>query len=64
MPCAKFSGARIQIARTRHLLVNETNTNQLRGNFEMTKFFSIAAAFALFAPIATAVLMQASQIVA
>jgi hypothetical protein len=30
----------------------------------MTKFFSIAAAFALFAPIAAAVLMQASQIVA
>lgn len=30
----------------------------------MTKIFSIAAAFALVAPIAAAVLMQASQIVA
>jgi hypothetical protein len=38
--------------------------NKTEGIFEMTKFFSIAAAFALFAPIAAAVLMQASQIVA
>jgi hypothetical protein len=30
----------------------------------MTKIASIAAAFALFAPIATIVLMQAAQIVA
>jgi len=30
----------------------------------MTKFFSIAAAFVLFAPVAAALLLQASQIVA
>lgn len=30
----------------------------------MTKLLSAAAAFALFAPIATAILMQAAQIVA
>lgn len=30
----------------------------------MTKLFSIAAAFVLFAPVAVAALMQASQIVA
>ena len=30
----------------------------------MTKVFSIAAAFVLFAPVAAAVLIQASQIVA
>jgi hypothetical protein len=30
----------------------------------MTKFYSIAAAVVLFAPVAAALLMQASQIVA
>lgn len=30
----------------------------------MTKFISIAAAFALFAPVAAAILSQAAQIVA
>ncbi len=44
-----------------HLNIKRTETPE--GN-EMTKLLSAAAAFVLFAPIATAILMQAAQIVA
>jgi hypothetical protein len=35
-----------------------------RGNTKMTKLITAAAAFALFAPLAVAILLQAAQIVA
>jgi len=57
--------ARIQKRRARHLTSKSAleRTSSMK-DAAMNKIFSLAAALVLFAPVAAAVLLQASQIVA
>jgi hypothetical protein len=57
----KFT-TRIRTRKRRHLIINEQR-NTL-GEFQMTKIIAFTAAFALFVPVAIALIAQAAQIVA
>ncbi len=53
---------RIQIGEERHLIVKTTETTPRE--IQMTKIYTVAIAFVLFAPVAFAIVAQAARIIA